>query len=79
MGRLVQLTETEYRMPFELSVNPGRVLIHGELFQHAWGSAHSGRTGAMRSVMKNLRRKLLDDAENPAYVFTEPSVGYRVA
>ena len=78
-GHPVQLTDTEYRMLFELSANAGRVLAHGELLQRVWGPAHSGRTGAVRSVVKNLRRKLGDDADNPAYVFNEPRVGYRMA
>ena len=29
--------------------------------------------------MKRLRRKLGDDAGNPAYIPTEPRVGYRMA
>ena len=77
-GRPVQLTNIEYRMLFELSVNAGRVLGHGELLQRVWGPAHSGRTGAVRSVIKNLRRKLGDDADNPVYIFNEPRVGYRM-
>ncbi len=31
----------------------------------------------MRSLAKKLRRKLGDDATNPARVFTERGVGYR--
>ena len=65
-------------MLLELSVNAGRVLAHAELLQRVWGPAHSGRTGAVRSVIKNLRRKLGDDAENPTYIFNEPRVGYRM-
>ena len=64
-GSPVQLTDIEYRMLFELSVNAGRVLTHAELLQRVWGPAHSGRTGAVRSVIKNLRHKLGDDAEAP--------------
>ena len=64
-GRPVQLTGTEYRMLWELSANAGRVLTHTELLQRVWGPAHPGRTGAVRSVIKNLRRKLGDDANNP--------------
>ena len=37
------------------------------------------RTGAVRSVVKNLRRKLDNVADNPTYIFAEPDVGYRVA
>ena len=78
-GRPVQLTDIEYRMLVELSVNAGRALPHAELLQRVWGPAHPGRHSAVRSVIKNLRRKLGDDAENPAYIFNEPRVGYRMA
>ena len=77
-GRPVQLTDIEYRMLVELSANAGRVLSHAELLQRVWGPAHSGRSGAVRSVIKNLRRKLGDDADNPAYILNEPRVGYRM-
>ena len=46
-----------------------------------WGSAHSGRTGAVHSVIKRLPCRLDADAENPAYfahIFNEPCVGYRM-
>ena len=32
----------------------------------------------VREVVKRLRRKLGDDADTPAYIFTEPRVGYRM-
>ena len=77
-GRPVKLTDIEYRTLLELSVNAGRVLTHAELLRRVWGPAHSGRTGAVRSVIKNLRRKLGDDADHPAYIFNQPRVGYRM-
>ncbi len=77
-GRPVQLTNLEYRMLFELSVNAGRTMTHPELLQRVWGPTHSGRTGAVRSVIKNLRHKLGDDANNPTYITNEPRVGYRM-
>ena len=33
----------------------------------------------VRAFVKKLRRKLGDDADSPAYIFTEPRVGYRMA
>ncbi|MCY3959963.1 MAG: winged helix-turn-helix domain-containing protein [Chloroflexi bacterium] len=32
----------------------------------------------MRSVIRRLRRKLGDDAEDPTYIFTQLRVGYRM-
>lgn len=77
-GRPVALTDTEYRTLLELSVNAGRVLSHTELLQQVWGPGHSGRPGAVRTVVKNLRRKLGDDANDPTYIFSEPRAGYRM-
>ena len=77
-GCPIELTDLEYRLLFELSVNAGRVLSHSQLLQQVWGPAHSGNFGLVRTVAKNLRRKLGDDADNPTYIFTEPRVGYRM-
>ena len=78
-GHLVQLTVSEYGVLYELSVNAGRVLSHDHLLQRVWGVRRSGEPGLVRTVMKRLRRKLGDDADNPTYLFTEPRVGYRMA
>ena len=77
-GRPVQLSDIKYRMLLELSVNAGRVLSHTQLLQLVWGPAHSGRPGAVRTVVKNIRQKLGDDANNPTYILNEPRVGYRM-
>ena len=78
-GRPVTLTVTEYELLRHLSVNAGRVLTHGQLLQRIWGPERTGEPGLVRNVVKRLRRKLGDDADNPAYIFTEPRVGYRMA
>ena len=78
-GRLIQLTPTEYKLLYELSTNAGRVLTHDQLLQRVWGEDRSADLRVLRSFVKSLRYKLGDDARNPSYIFTEPSVGYRLA
>jgi DNA-binding response OmpR family regulator/nitrogen-specific signal transduction histidine kinase len=78
-GRLTQLTPTEYKLLYELSTNAGRVLTHDKLLQRVWGEDRSADLRVLRSFVKSLRYKLGDDARNPSYIFTEPSVGYRLA
>ena len=39
----------------------------------------TGGTGAVRTILKRLRRNLGDDANNPRYRFNEPRIGYRMA
>ena len=77
-GHPVELTATEYSLLFELSVNVGRVLTHDYLLHRVWGPDRTGAPWLVRDVVKRLRRKLDDDADNPKYIFTEPRVGYRM-
>ena len=78
-GRPVKLSATEYKLMFELSTNAGRTLTHDQILQRVWGPGYSGESELLRSTIRNLRRKLKDDAKDPRYVFTEPRVGYRMA
>ena len=76
--RLVQLTPTEYKLLNEFSANPGRVLTYDHLLRRVWGSDYSGDTQMVRTFVKNLRRKLGDKANNPTYILTVPTIGYRM-
>ena len=78
-GCPVQLTATEYKLLFELSVNAGRVLTQDQLLRRIWGPDYSGDSRLLRSFVKKLRHKLKDDADSPRYIFTQPRVGYRMA
>ncbi|MYH50496.1 MAG: winged helix-turn-helix domain-containing protein, partial [Gammaproteobacteria bacterium] len=60
------------------SVNAGRVLTHESLLRQAWprGDRRQPDPKLVRAVVKRLRRKLGDDAANPAYIRNERGVGY---
>ena len=77
-GHPAELTPTEYKLLFELSMNAGRVLSHDELLERVWGEEHPGSYHLLRSFVKSLRQKLGDDARSPRYIFTESGVGYRL-
>ncbi len=78
-GRPVRLSPTEYNLLFEFSINAGRVLTRDQILRRIWGTAYSEQDELLRAAVKNLRRKLGDDANNPRYIITEPRVGYRMA
>ncbi len=78
-GSSVRLSPTEYKLLFELSINAGRVLTRDQILRRVWGPEYSGEDELLRTTVKNLRRKLGDDANDPKYIFTEPRVGYRMA
>ena len=79
-GRSVELTATEYELLRVLSVNAGRVMTYDALLRQAWGGWErgSGDSKLVRAVVKRLRRKLGDDAADPAYVLNARGVGYRM-
>ena len=77
-GYPVELTATEYALLYELSVNAGLVVTHDQLLRRVWGEGNSGDSGLVRTIVKRLRNKLGDDARNPAYIYTQSGVGYRM-
>ncbi|MCH7706737.1 MAG: response regulator transcription factor, partial [Chloroflexi bacterium] len=77
-GQPVSLSATEYKLLYELVTHAGLVLTHDQILQRVWGPEYTGATELIRSFIRNLRRKLGDDARNPQYIYTEPQVGYRV-
>ena len=77
--RQLTLTATEYELLRLLSVNSGHVITYASLFRQVWGRRDSGDPRPIRSVVKNLRRKLGDDAAKPAYIFNVRQVGYHMA
>ena len=77
-GNPVELTDIEYRLLVELSVNADRALTHERLLQRVWGPDKGEDSGPVRNIVKRLRRKLGEDASNPAFIFAVPRVGYRM-
>ena len=77
-GRPVQLTATEYRLLFALSVNGGRVVEHDQLLRRRGSTGKPGNVRSLRTHIRRLRHKLGDDASAPTYIFAEPRVGYRM-
>ena len=78
-GRPVQLTAGEYELLRVLSLNAGRVLTFQSLLRQVSGkSCTPSAKVALRALVRNLRRKLGDDADDPVYILSERSVGYRM-
>ena len=72
----VELTATEYGLLFELSVNAGQVVPYDQLLRRVWGQTNANDVRVIRTPVKQLRRKLDDDAGRPTYIFTKFRVGY---
>jgi DNA-binding response OmpR family regulator len=51
----------------------------GRLLRQVWGWRHAGDVGRLRTVMKKLRRKPVNDTARPNRIFSGRGVGYRMA
>ncbi|HVN15175.1 MAG TPA: response regulator transcription factor [Anaerolineales bacterium] len=76
-GEEVKLTATEFKLLAYLAANRGRVLTHQSILTHVWDPADADHTEYLRVYMRQLRKKLEADPENPKYILTEPGIGYR--
>ena len=77
-GRAVELTATEYELLRVLSHGAGRALTHETLLRRVWAGRDNGDPKIVRAYVKRLRSKLGDDAADPAWIFNERGVGYRM-
>ena len=78
-GREIRLSATEFELLRVLSAGGGRVVTTEALLRQVWGRRGSGDTDRVRTALKKLRKKLGDDAADPAYIFNAHGVGYRFA
>ena len=53
-------------------------MTYEQILHEVWGPEYSGETELVRSFIRNLRRKLGDDAQDPRFILTERQVGYRM-
>jgi two-component system KDP operon response regulator KdpE len=61
-----------------LARTPGRLVGHQQLLREVWGPAYLDQTNYLRVYVGTLRRKLEPDPGAPAYLITEPGIGYRL-
>ena len=78
-GEAVALTATEFELLRVLSLNAGRVVTFDTLLRRVWNGRDSDDANPVRIFVRNLRHKLGEDAGNPAWIFNERGVGYRMA
>jgi len=78
-GRRVELTRTEFNLLEVLLASPGYTITRDELLEKALGYAYEGLGRALDTHIRNLRRKIEPDPDNPTYIQTVHGVGYRLA
>ena len=78
-GETIHLTPLEYDLLYYLATNQGRVVAHRELLREIWGAEYGDEREYLRVFISQIRKKVEEDPTRPAYILTEPRIGYRFA
>ncbi|MBI1794873.1 MAG: response regulator transcription factor [Chloroflexi bacterium] len=76
---LEELTPTEFELLVVLARQPGRVFTRAQLLNAIHGVAFESYERAIDAHVKNIRRKIEVKPNEPKYVLTVYSVGYKFA
>ena len=75
-GESIVLTRTEWALLQHLAMNPGKVILSGELLARVWGPEYRDDLQYLRVWVSRLRQKIEVDRENPQILVTRPHIGY---
>lgn len=78
-GELVPLTPTEFAILELLMRRPGIPFTRERLIAEALGYDYTGYERTIDVHIRNLRRKIEPDAQNPRFIHTVFGIGYRFA
>ncbi|MDR3724109.1 MAG: response regulator transcription factor [Terracidiphilus sp.] len=78
-GEPIHLTRKEFDILHCLMIRAGRVVTYAKLLTAVWGADCREEVEYLRTFVRQLRKKIEDDASNPIYLLTDVYVGYRFA
>jgi len=76
-GTAIHLTPKEFELLHLLMSHAGLPLTHARILSAIWGPEYGGELEYLRTFVRQLRKKLGDDAASPRYLVTDSQVGYR--
>ena len=76
-GEAIHLTPKEFELLHFLMSHAGLPLTHARILAAVWGPEYGSELEYLRTFVRQLRKKLGDDAASPRYLVTDSQVGYR--
>jgi two-component system KDP operon response regulator KdpE len=76
-GVTIHLTPKEFELLHFLMSHAGFPLTHARILAAVWGPEYGGELEYLRTFVRQLRKKLGDDAASPRYLVTDSQIGYR--
>ena len=77
-GETIELTPLEFNLLRVMAEQPGRVFSRMQLLDKVQGDAYEGYDRTIDSHIKNLRKKIELDPNQPHYILTIYGVGYKL-
>lgn len=76
-GREIHLTPKEFSVLHYLMMHAGEPIPHARLLKSVWGPEYGNELEYLRTFVRQLRKKIEDDPQNPQYLLTDAYIGYR--
>lgn len=76
-NKLVELALKEYELLYLLAKNKNKVFSRETLLDNIWGYEYMGETRTVDVHIRNLRKKIEQDDNNPKFIKTVRGVGYK--
>lgn len=76
---VVLLTAKEFKLLHCLASHKDKGVTHRRLLQAVWGPDYGDEVEYLRVFINQLRKKIEPDPAHPAYILTDPAVGYRLS
>jgi two-component system, OmpR family, KDP operon response regulator KdpE len=76
-GATLHLTPKEFDLLHHLMKNAGLPILHARLLSAVWGPEYGNELEYLRTYIRQLRKKIEDDAAHPQYLLTDSRIGYR--
>ena len=77
-GKLIEVTPTEFNLLKIFMGSPGHTFSREKLLEKALGYGYEGFGRTLDTHIRNLRNKIEPDPQNPTYIQTVYSIGYRL-
>jgi len=74
----IQLTKTEFDILITLMESPEQVFTRDQIIDRVLGYTYEGFERTIDAHVRNLRKKIEPDANNPVYIKTVFGVGYKI-
>jgi two-component system alkaline phosphatase synthesis response regulator PhoP len=75
--RVVELTPAEFELLAFFAQSPGRTWTRAQILDQVFGESYEGYERSVDVHIKNLRRKIEANPQNPRYIETVFGVGYK--